>query len=366
MAKKAFNLIEWFHQKIKEEKATIDYLSDKLFNLTEEIKKGLNELKDDSHHLVPIINGLHGDEMEKKGHPALVKMSVRFKSRDIPPGKIKDFIDLKKHGGKLILFLHGLMNDETIWQSEKKDTLKRLGTFIESQNKANVLYIRYNTGRHISENGRNLSCLLELIEDLYENDIVEINIIAHSMGGLVTRSAGHYATVLNHNWIKKLKKVFLIGVPNDGSYLARTAYMAQYFLRKLDPTKHDEYARLFDIRSNGIKDLSFGFMVDEDWMDPLFEKQKSRKATKIYPLTGVDYYLIAATVADQNQKNKFFTFFGDGLVEKESALSNLFKENVVDSGYIHFGYFPEENHLTLLESEKVQEYLLKGLEWKIL
>lgn len=364
MATKAFNLIEWFNNKIKEQKGTIDFLSGKLKILTEEIQSQLRELKNDSHHLVPIINGLYGDQMEISGHPALVKMSFRFQSRDISPEKIKEIFDIKQFNGRLIIMVHGLMNDETIWCSDAEDKVEWLGTFLENQKKAGILYIRYNTGRHISENGHDLSALIQKVADLYQNEISEIILVAHSMGGLVSRSAGHYAGVLNHNWVKKLKKVFLIGVPNDGSYLARIAYMTQYFLRKMDPTKNHDYAGLFEIRSNGIKDLSFGFLIDEDWKNPCYENEKEIKATKIYPVKNVDYYLIAATLADNDKKSKIYTFFGDGLVEKESALSSLFKEQVVDPDFIHFNLFPEENHLTLLESQKVQQYIFTCLDWK--
>jgi pimeloyl-ACP methyl ester carboxylesterase len=363
MAEKKFNLINWFTEKIEEEKSSLNMIAGKLKQITDEIKLQLSELKDDSHYLVPIINGLHGDSMHEKGHPALIKMSFRNQSRDIGIDEVTKLNDLSGNCGRLIIFVHGLMNDEAIWKSNPEDILQRLGSFLEKQNNANILYLRYNTGRHISENGREFSLLLEKLCIGAHTKINELYIVAHSMGGLVTRSACHYANVLNHEWLKLLKKVFLIGVPNDGSYLARVAHMTQYFLRKADPTENHSIAKVLEIRSNGIKDLSFGFLVDEDWQNTNYENQKKTKATKIFPVPNVEYHLIAATVSDKNEKKKLFTFFGDGLVEKQSALSDLFKDNKIQTGLIHFKLFEGENHLSLLESNAVQEYMIENLEF---
>jgi pimeloyl-ACP methyl ester carboxylesterase len=364
MTQKKFDFIDWFNEKFNQEKDTISFLSGKINLITDEVKKQFDELKDNSHYVVPIINGLHGDSMDEKGHNALIKMSFRYKSLDIKLKELKECINLADNEGKLIIMVHGLMNDETIWHSNSEDLIQRMGTFLENQNKANILYIRYNTGRHISQNGRDFSSLIQNLIDNSQNNIKELTIISHSMGGLVTRSAGYYAEKLGHNWLSKLKKVFLIGVPNEGSYLARVAHMTQYFLRKFDPTENDAIAKFLEIRSNGIKDLSFGFLVDEDWQNPNYEKEKKVKATKVYPVPNVEYYLVAGTVSTNSEKKKIFTFFGDGLVEKQSALSDLFKENESQQGMVHFKLFENENHLSLLESEKVQEFMLECLKWK--
>jgi hypothetical protein len=364
MTQKKFDFFNWFNEKLNREKDTISFLSGKINVITDEVKKQLDELKDNSHYVVPIINGLHGDSMDEKGHKALIKMSFRHKSLDINLKDIKEKFKLADNEGKLIIMVHGLMNDETIWHSNPEDLIQRMGTFLEKQNKANILYIRYNTGRHISQNGRDFSSLIQNLIDTFKNYIKELTIISHSMGGLVTRSAGYYAEKSGHNWLSKLKNVFLIGVPNEGSYLARVAHMAQYFLRKFDPTENDTIAKFFEIRSNGIKDLSFGFLVDEDWQNPNYEREKKVKATKVYPVPNVEYYLVAGTVSTKSEKKKIFTFFGDGLVEKQSALSDLFKEKESQQGMVHFKLFENENHLSLLESEKVQEFMFESLNWK--
>jgi pimeloyl-ACP methyl ester carboxylesterase len=71
------------------------------------------------------------------------------------------------------------------------------------------LYIRYNTGRHISENGRELAALLDRMTGEWPTEIHEIVVIGHSMGGLVGRSACHYGD--GHIWPRKVRHVFTLG-----------------------------------------------------------------------------------------------------------------------------------------------------------
>lgn len=363
MSKNIFNLAEWFSEKLNDEKFSLEFLRNRLDEFTDEIKVQLKDLKNDSHYLVPILNGLQGDSLEENGHPALVKMSFRNNSRDIDTDKIREMEKWDMACGQWIILVHGLMNDETIWKSGPEDLVLRMGTFLETHKRANILYVRYNTGRHISQNGRELSVLINNLIQEYGNEINELVLTGHSMGGLVIRSACYYAGRLNHSWLQRLKTVFLIGVPNEGSYLAKIAYTTQYFLQKVDPSEDKSIAKFFDIRSNGIKDLSFGFLVDEDWQNPAYEKEKKIRATKVYPLEDVNYHLIAATVTGKKSKSKLAVLFGDGLVEKESALSQLFKEKHAKTGRVEFKLFEGENHLSLLESKLVHRYVAECLGW---
>ena len=51
------------------------------------------------------------------------------------------------------------------------------------------VFVRYNTGRHISVNGRELSELLDALVRAWPREVEQIALVGHSMGGLVARSA---------------------------------------------------------------------------------------------------------------------------------------------------------------------------------
>lgn len=63
-----------------------------------------------------------------------------------------------------------------------------------------MLYLNYNSGRRISANGRSLS---HTLEDLIRRNprITSIDLIGHSMGGLVLRSALFYGKQNMYQWI---------------------------------------------------------------------------------------------------------------------------------------------------------------------
>nr|WP_265090278.1 GPI inositol-deacylase [Psychrobacter cibarius] len=69
--------------------------------------------------------------------------------------------------------------------------------------KATVLYLNYNTGRRISSNGRSFA---KVLQDLVENnpDVTQIDLIGHSMGGLLSRSALFYGKEQGFSWVKRV------------------------------------------------------------------------------------------------------------------------------------------------------------------
>jgi len=60
--------------------------------------------------------------------------------------------------------------------------------------------------------------------------IDEIAIVAHSMGGLVARSAHHYATLGGLAWRGKLRKLVFLGTPHHGAPLERGGHWIDILL----------------------------------------------------------------------------------------------------------------------------------------
>ena len=136
MKKESFNFHEWFNKRIEAEKSKLNIVKEKFESIKEQFNILIDELKDDSHYMVPFLNGLQGDLMAVKGHKALIDMSFRYQSRDISIDGLKQIVDFEKFGGKVIIIVHGLMNDESIWYSEPKDLVQRLGSALEMKSEA--------------------------------------------------------------------------------------------------------------------------------------------------------------------------------------------------------------------------------------
>ena len=92
--------------------------------------------------------------------------------------------------GKVLLMLHGHCMNELQWRRKGHDH----GKVLAAANGYTPMYLRYNTGLHISQNGRALADLLEEMVQAWPVPVREISVLGYSMGGLVARSALHYGT----------------------------------------------------------------------------------------------------------------------------------------------------------------------------
>ena len=108
------------------------------------------------------------------------------------------------------------------------------------------IYLRYNSGRHVSENGRDLAALLERLEAEWPAPIEELAIVGYSMGGLVARSACHAGEAASHGWRDRLRTLVCLGTPHHGSPLERWGNLVD---RLLGVSRYSApFARLGKIR----------------------------------------------------------------------------------------------------------------------
>jgi len=188
------------------------------------------------------------------------------------------------------------------------------------------VYLHYNTGRHISENGREFANLLEtFVKHLPWS--IELIIIAHSMGGLVSRSACYYGKLAQHTWLKHLKK-------------------------------------LGKLRSSGLTDLRYGSILDEDWKGHnRFKHSKDNRQAVPLP-NNVKCYAIATTTGKKPGRIND-NLIGDGLVTLNSALG---RHKSPDLNLL----FPESyqwvgrnmNHVDLLNHPNVYKTIKKFIRIK--
>ena len=178
------------------------------------------------------------------------------------------------------------------------------------------VYLNYNTGLHISENGRMLAEVMEAFVNRLPRP-VELVIIGHSMGGLVARSACHYSKTAHHTWLKTLRKIIFLGTPHHGAPLERGGNWIDILLGICPYSA--PFARLGKIRSAGVTDLRYGILLDEDWKGrDRFKYSKDNRAAVPLP-EGVKCYTAAATLAREPSRLGDH-LIGDGLVPLYSAL----------------------------------------------
>jgi hypothetical protein len=144
----------------------------------------------------------------------------------------------------------------------------------------------------------------------------ELVLIAHSMGGLVGRSACHYGLEAGHPWVPLVKHVFFLGSPHLGAPLEKAANVGAWILGLSDITR--PFSRVLNARSSGIKDLRFGALVDEDWSGVDLDGLLAGRTGDVPFLDGASHYFIAATVT-RDPRHPLGIVVGDLLVREPSA-----------------------------------------------
>ena len=83
----------------------------------------------------------------------------------------------------------------------------------------------------------------------------------------------------------------MLGTPNDGSWLEQNSHLTARLLERINlfPTRF--LSKALNQRSNGIKDLRFSILVDEDWQDA-HANDLTPPRTPVPPLPGVQYHIL--------------------------------------------------------------------------
>jgi len=281
------------------------------------------------NNTLPILNGLIGDKLAEKNDKWAIQMAFRSRGRNLP------MKDLDRNFMKsTIVFVHGLMADERIWKP-----------FTSLERDFSVLYLRYNSGLHIFENGKLLAALLNALCDQFR--IKQLYLAGHSMGGLVIRSACFYG--MRSYWVGRIPAIFLIAVPNAGAPLEKVGHISAAFLNGIAKWHMGTIGNLLEQRSHGIKDLRLGAMREED-----LKTSPSTSHTPVPPNPGTQYHILVGTLSN-NEDSLMAKYFGDGLVPTKSAMpSTLLKVSTVK-------VFVRSGHNSILSNPEVLQYVQRVL-----
>jgi hypothetical protein len=181
------------------------------------------------------------------------------------------------------------------------------------------------------------------------------------MGGLVTRSACHYAKAEGLDWLRHLRKIVFLGTPHHGSPLERGGNWVDFLLGASPYTA--ALARIGKIRSAGITDLRHGSLLDEDWeRQDRFARSPENALRSAVPLPdGVQCYAAGAAIAKTPGALEE-PLLGDGFVPLSSALGQHADPDRIlpfadSQQWIGYGM----NHFDLLESREVYERICEWL-----
>ncbi|MDQ5887245.1 MAG: alpha/beta hydrolase [Neisseriaceae bacterium] len=306
--------------------------------------------------LLAVLNGVLGDYLDATGNPLAISMSLRRQGKALTLQRALLQVAIPEANGRILVLLHGLCMNDLQWQSGRHNH----GTALAQDLGYTPVYLHYNTGQHISINGRQFAAQLETLLQQWPVPVEELVIIGHSMGGLVARSACHYAAEAGHLWLPLLSKMVFIASPHHGAPLERSGNWF-HVITDISPFTQP-FSRLGKIRSAGITDLRYGNIIDEDWGEhDRFAHVGDQRHGVPLP-EHVDCYVMAATVG---KKTGDITsrLIGDGLVPIDSALG------IDDDPAVNLVFPPDHQwigygmgHMALLYRHDVYRQLLRWLQ----
>jgi hypothetical protein len=260
-----------------------------------------------------VLNGVVGDHLAATGNPLAIPMQLRHGGRPLEPNARDLVAAVPRPRRKLLVLVHGSCMSDRAWRRRGRDRGSALARALGYM----PLQLWYNSGQHVSTNGRAFAALLEALVGQWPVRVDELAIVAHSMGGLVARSACHYGEAAGHRWLRALRDLVFLGTPHHGAPLERGGAWLGAVLESGAHTA--PFGRLGRIRSAGVTDLRFGNLLDEDWRGrDRFEPGRDRRRPVPLP-RGVRCHAIAASRAAKGGA-LLGAIVGDGLVPVPSAL----------------------------------------------
>jgi pimeloyl-ACP methyl ester carboxylesterase len=306
------------------------------------------------------FNGVLGDRLLAMGNALAQPMELRHGGQTLSMEPTTLAGQLQAATGApasphLVLLVHGLCMNDTQWRRAGHDHGEHLAQALG----CTPVYLRYNSGLHTSDNGRELALLLEQLVAAWPVPLQRITLLGHSMGGLVLRSAVQMAQGAGLRWPLVLRELVFLGTPHHGAPLERAGHGVDMLLAATPFTA--PFARLGQLRSAGITDLRHGHVQQADWQGrDRFGSSVDHRVPLPLP-EGVACFTVAATLAGQRGLLAE-RLTGDGLVPLNSALGRhdepvrrlVFAK---DSQRIVY----RTGHLDLLASPVVAQQLLRWL-----
>lgn len=303
-----------------------------------------------------MLNGMWGDYLNAHDNGLAVEMAFYQGGRPLKLECSALSAANAQPTPKLCILIHGLGCNELLWQfaapgqnDAASPVMVDYGQLLQAELGYTPFYVRYNTGLAVAENGRALGKLMDALYHCYGTTMEEILLIGHSMGGLVVRSACHYALQHGEPWVQQVRHIFYLGTPHDGADLARLAAAADSVLHAVPNPVTRIIGDVFGLRSQGIKDLSHGALVEPDVLDDGWDDTVHHHRRSVPWLPHAQHYLVAGSV-HADAKHIVSVLLGDGLVGAPANADNAIPE-------ANIRLFPGLRHLQLARDWGVYQQL---------
>lgn len=262
-----------------------------------------------------VVNGLWGDRLAGRDSPLDLGIALRHHGRDLPATAASLEQAYPDATGRIAVFVHGLMETESSWRRDARAAHPDdppHGERLRHDLGFTPVWVRYNSGRRVSDIGRDLDRLIATLAARWPVPVEEIALVGHSMGGLVARSAVAQGAARQARWAAATTHVVCLGSPHHGAPLEKLTEATAWALRSAAESR--PFATFLDSRSAGIKNLRHGTVGDDDRVGDADALPIGTRSDALF-VDGVAYHAIAARI----RTGPVGELVGDGLVRLSSA-----------------------------------------------
>lgn len=298
---------------------------------------------------IGVLNGAIGDYLVRRGNGLATDLGLVHDGASLAVDRAALTRAYPAATGRAVLLVHGLMNTEHAFDLEGGD----YGALLARDLGLTPLYLRYNSGLPIADNGAALAALLERLVDAWPVPLEELSFVGYSMGGLVVRSACHVAATSEHRWLARVRSAVYVGTPHRGAPMERGGRV----LARLLAAFPDPYVRLVGdiaaLRSEGIQDLGDGELRHEDRARRVRGWALTDAAHPVPLLPSIRHCLIAGALSAEPWLG---ALFGDAVVPLASATHHGVAEVRVETALLpEVTILPGLDHLRIARHPRVYE-----------
>ena len=304
--------------------------------------------------LLGALNGAFGDAIHERHRVLSPTMAVRRVGNDVAlaPGAMRAAFPAAS--GRLVVLVHGLGQTEHSWQrrdhAHGHEQPASYATLLERDLGLTAVVLRYNSGRHISDNGQELASLLGDFVAAWPVRVASLALVGHSMGGMVIRSALHHSQLGEADWLARVEHVVSLGSPYRGAPLERATNKVTWALGRLPETA--PLARLVNLRAAGVKDLRFGALLREDWDGTDPDDLGRDTAGDVHHLSIAQHFCVSATLG-ATENHVLGRLLGDVLVPPSSAAGSGRSARRAPLAFDDAAHFAGLSHFDLLNHPAV-------------
>jgi hypothetical protein len=204
--------------------------------------------------VVAALNGVLGDHLAATHNPLAISMQLTHEGQPLDIHRRALQARFPKPSAGVLVLLHGLCMNAQMWRRQGQDHGQQLAAALG----LTPLYLHYNTGLPVAENGRQFAQVMARLAREWPHRRARTVLLAHSMGGLVSRSAFHQAQ--GAAWTRRVSDLVCLGTPHFGAPLEKAGHGIDLLLGAAPYAA--PLARLGRLRSAGITDLRHGLGPD--------------------------------------------------------------------------------------------------------